>query len=273
MRVGACWFLDRNDEFVVVLPACNHDGKLLVRNLSWMRQLDDKLPYECVIAEDASTDSELLNRIRDTAASLFKKVHTFQYPKPPVEKWPQGPNWAFQSTARHMQRIVKRPWLWMEPDMVPLKPTWCSVLQREYKSCHQPIMGSFIEGQDHMNGTAIYPAYFPELSKAAMDAVDTAWDYVMRTDTMPISHNAGHLMFHCWGIINGKPHAFSGKEVKFDNQKQINEWIPRSAVTFHRCKHPSLINLLMSRKYANHSNLHTVVREGFQMAETRDSLD
>lgn len=268
----SCWFIDRNDEFVVVLPACNHDGKLLLRNLAWMTRLEERIKFECIIAEDESTDEELLNQVRISAAKAFGKVDSFQYPKPPVEKWPQAPNWAFQKTALHMHRIVKRPWLWMEPDMVPLRRGWCRTLQEEYKQCSQPLMGSFIEGQDHMNGTAIYPYYFPELSKSAMQATDFAWDYVMRHDTMPLSHNAGHLMFHCWGIINGKPHAFTGKEVKFESQKQINEWIPPKAVTFHRCKHPSLINLLSARTYVNHSNLHTIVREGFSVAKTRDSV-
>jgi hypothetical protein len=80
-------------------------------------------------------------------------------------------------------------------------------------------------------------------------------------------------MFHCWGIMNGKPHAFQGDEVRIQNHTQLESWIPKSAVTFHRCKHPSLIKLLMERKYANRNrNIHTVISKGLSVASARDTI-
>jgi len=48
--------------------------------------------------------------------------------------WPQGPNFYFQETIRHLKSIENQlPWLWMELDATPLKSGWLDCIEKEYE--------------------------------------------------------------------------------------------------------------------------------------------
>jgi hypothetical protein len=53
-----------------------------------MMELDEKIPYECVISEDASTLS-VRDPVIATAKRIFRTVHCFTYPTPKIQKWPE----------------------------------------------------------------------------------------------------------------------------------------------------------------------------------------
>lgn len=235
-------------KFIVTLPICSKDAELLLKCLDWMVALDNQNQFECLLSYDNSVGGVLLQRLRHAAGRAFRVVHEFEYPRPPREYWPDACNFAFQSTANHIQAKHGRPWLWFEADCVPLVPNWLDTLWLEYQHCGQPIMGPVIEGVGHMNGTAIYPANFPQISPRAMCAGGLAWDTQMTYDLVGKVHDCSRLWCHRWGMVDGQLHLTTGPAPHFSSPQAVEQWIPKGAVLFHRCKDASLIDQLRARK-------------------------
>lgn len=231
-------------EFVVALPFSNKDAPLQIECLKWMYEMGQDPCYDCLLTYDHSCIQPFAVQMQEAARLVFDKVMVLVYPVPKSVSWPQAPNWAFQKTANHFHRVIKRAWLWKEPDMIPLKPDWVDQLQAEYQRCGKLFMGSVVPGMHHCNGTAVYPANTPEICPSAMTCVNYAFDTSMAKEMMPHCHDATRLMAHVWGMENGKPHPQVGTPIHFDHPQQVQQWVPREAVTFHRIKDTSLIQML-----------------------------
>jgi len=232
---------------VVVLPVCPKDAALLLKCLEWMVQLDGQNQFDCLLSYDPSLGDAWLDRLRTAARRAFRNVLEFTYPRPVRETWPDACNVAFRASAQHVQAALHRPWLWFEADCVPLKPSWLSTLALEYANCGQPVMGPVIPERGHMNGTAIYPADFANLSPRAMSAVEVAWDTSMTADLVGKVHDCSRSFCHRWGIFNGALHPWEGPAPHFASLLAVDQWIPHDAVLFHRCKDGSLIDQLRAR--------------------------
>lgn len=237
-----------NQPFVTVLPFFDGDSKQMLRNIEWQAELG-KTQWDCLLAHERKTDKAMVNRMIHAANRAYEKVDILDYPSAPRPKWPDGPNWAFQHVARKMQQL-NRAWLWMESDMVALVPGWLDKLQDEYTRCGRSFMGSVVEHFGHLNGTSVYPADLPVRCPKIMSCTSTAFDTVSKNEILADHHNASHLMAHVWGLHGGQPHPFSGVPITFKTDKQIEEWVPEGAVTFHRSKDSSLMDMLKKRMVA-----------------------
>jgi hypothetical protein len=97
----------------------------------------------------------------------FGTVTTF-VPHDEVEiPWPNktgdasSPNHMFRRVSLEMEYMRKRPWLWLEMDAIPLKPSWMEDLDSEYERSRMPFMGCKLKAEGgivYMSGVAIYPA-------------------------------------------------------------------------------------------------------------------
>lgn len=243
-----CGMIPKGDNRIIVaLPICDRDIYVGTKNLRWMAELDGKMDFDALISQDSSTYPVLAQEFFEAAKAAFRSVTVFKYAMPPETSWPFGANWAFQSTAWQMMGYG-RPWYWHEADCIPLKPGWMTRWQEEYNKCGKPIMGPIIRGRGWMNGTAIYPANFPDLSPEAMTATQYAWDWVTEKETIHLTHDAGHLLDHVWGIIDGKPCPAEGPVATFPTQKEVDKYVNPDAILFHRNKDGSLIDRLRERR-------------------------
>lgn len=242
--MSKCWMTPSvtryRNKIRVALPVCNNDADLMLLNLDWQEELDGRKDFDCVLTVDGSVPTSTIKALEIAAWRTFSEVNVLVYPTAPIQRWPNGPNWAFQQTARYIQKSC-RPWFWMEPDCVPINPGWLNYWNQEYFDAGKAIMGVIIEGMGHCNGTAIYPAHFPSLSPESMSCTDVAWDGLMKKRTIQHTHNASHLMCHVWGITNGKALPFGGTAAHFDTWNDVKRWVDLGAVLFHRAKDGSLI--------------------------------
>lgn len=233
----------------VVVPVCNRDSWLLVHNLDWQEELDGRKDFQCVLSVDVSTNPEVVKDVETLAWRTYNSVRIFLYPPAPASVWPQAPNWAFQHTAKYMQAL-KETWLWMEPDFVPVRKGWLTVLTQKYQTCRKPIMGSIVKGMGHCNGTAVYPFNFPMMYPDAMKAVGVAWDDFLKYNHGANIYDASDLMCHAWGIDGGRATQFGGEPAVFRTWNDVERWVCPNAVTFHRCKNLTLIDRLRERNRA-----------------------
>jgi len=232
---------------IVVLPICSKDYALMLANLDWQRELDGIKKFKCVLSVDSETPRNAVAECVKKAELTFESARSILYDPPPTSGWPQAPNWAFQRTAISMQ-FMGEAWFWMEPDCIPLRSGWLNRWDEEYRKCKKPMMGYIIEEMGHCNGTAVYPANFPQLSSKTMQVVDLAFDDVMKNDTIHLTHNANHLMDHVWGIHEGQAFSHKGDAAVFKSWSDVVSWVNLDAVLFHRAKDGSLIQQLRSKK-------------------------
>jgi hypothetical protein len=111
-----------------------------------------------------------------------------------VEQWPLGPNLIFQQFVwLQYNKKISGPFLWCEPDCVPVVPDWLEKIDEEYRRCGKPFMGALVEAQlanktkipRHMTGNAVYPNEAYKLAPKILEARMTPWDVYAAAEILP----------------------------------------------------------------------------------------
>jgi hypothetical protein len=227
----------------IVMSFFRNDAVLAAKTLDWVRRLGTPPTYDILLNYEVGTPAPLVSSVVKTASQAFAHVYQTHYRRP--TRGMNAPTVAFIHAAMTMQ-VSERPFLWMEPDTIPIKSNWLSVLQSEYDRCGKPFCGPIVPFRGHMNGTGIYPANTPERIPATMRSPGEVWDWKMRHEMIADCHDCSKVFFHTWGEIGGKLHPTDGPAPNFRNPG-LFEQIPETAVIMHRCKDGSLIDELTKR--------------------------
>jgi hypothetical protein len=232
-------------KIVCVFNLSPRDIDLGIAHARWLNRMATKWDHTAVIAHDPSCPVVKLNQFNQLIQPAFAKVESYTYQRPPFPQYPHAANWAWQSCAVKMHE-QNNPWFWIEADAVVMRKDWLPVLQEEYERCNRSWMGSVVQHMGHMNGSAIYPPDAAARMPAAMRSTVQAWDMDAKAEIAHDMHDAGHLMFHIWTVLNGDACPVGGGEIPANiTADQLRRWLPRSAVYLHRVKDQSVINLLM----------------------------
>jgi len=161
--------------------------------------------------------------------------------------WPSGPNFYWEQTVVYLKAIKNRkPWLWMELDMTPLKSGWADKLYKEYKNCEKPFMGNLgdtttltgdgklIKLCKHLVGAAVYPPSVDKYSKIwkYVSGINTAWDVLCQWEFTPLSHETKLIQF-CFRTQN-----YKRKESIKNNNKKIVIGEDKNGFKDYRFDHP-----------------------------------
>lgn len=228
--------------FVVVLPFCNLDVNLLIKNLTWMKVMGMPKSHDCLLSYDRATNGLAVREVKARATEAFCVVHQTSYSVPAGTRFPQTAAW--QHAAHTMQKLY-RNWLWLEADAIPLKKQWLDVLQNIYDTCRMPFAGPMVQGASHCNGTpTIYPANTPELLPRTMSHTENAWDMEAAEEMRGKTKDIGHIAVAMWGVKDGRLNPLEGEAPSFPPGSPLIHQIPKTAVVFHRDKGGSLIDRL-----------------------------
>ena len=238
---------------LLTLAYCNKDVDQTRRLLLWIEKLSPKLgPHCCLLSADALVPHETKLEIAAIAKRIFYYTETAIINVPlDATGWPKAPNAMFRITCQHVQECYKLPFFWMEPDCVPLKPSWLDELALSYSRSPKRFMGAMIRSQQppmppvHLAGCAIYPhdAY---TAMEPFTTTDRAWDianaaYVIQraADTPLIHHHYGTMEL---------PPTFKETKAPGDPENTCTlDFIRDGAAVFHRVKDNTLIDLLAKR--------------------------
>lgn len=179
-----------------------------------------------------------------------------------VSDWSEGPdlevrdasgaNSMIRQFAWHFWFIKKGPWMFIEPDCIPLRPTWANELEDEYKNAGKPFMAAFVpEMKDvypaHPSGNMILPQNAAELSQGLMlpqnvrvfgheeRLVEWAFDMACARDVLQ------EKRFHETKLIQ---HVFRGPS--FEIPDDLNRIDPAACV-FHSDKNGGLMERFRER--------------------------
>jgi len=243
-------------KLLVVLPYCSKDADQARNLIAWISELSpkDKTGPACLLVADALVPREKMVEINTAAKQCFEHVETIAVAMEPEKQvWPFGPNKMFLESSKQVFECYQMPWLWLEPDAVPMRPGWLSELSDAYYECPKRFMGAFIRtAQDglpklHMAGCGVYPrdAYFGLLSFCeSPHAFDMAMaDYVVpRATPTPLIH-------HHWGEQDLPPTFIADGVPKPSVNSVTLSFVRPEAALFHRCKDDTLISLLRERGF------------------------
>jgi hypothetical protein len=221
----------------------------MARVLQWAIELDGSVNHNCLLSYETGTDA---SKVRELARQYFTgDIIEHEYPPPPVPGWPAACNWAWQSTARHIDdRGVNEPWFWWECDAVPLKPGWLDAIWEGYIKGGKRFAGHIVDRMDHMNGVGIYPPDVRRRCNEAMLCRSAAWDYVLKETIQHDCTNLNHIIQHVWNIreSDGAIHNGDGHVVTFPDWAHVERYMDFNCFLIHRTKDGTLIQRLREKR-------------------------
>jgi len=228
----------------VVIPYCKRDIMLCSDLLSWIKELGGCEEFDATLASPF-VGFEVLQGMRQKACQCFRGVDVIvKTGAPQEEPWPLGANRLFEATIAK----IHEPFLWLEPDAVPLKEGWLHRIASVYSVCEHSFMGSINEkdGVRHLSGVAVYPDdarnYYVKTLPSA-EAFDMVGQEIILNDTYHTK-----LIYNFWGR-HGLPPTFKETLENGDPENTLTlASIPKDAVLFHRSKDGTLLKLLREQR-------------------------
>lgn len=236
---------------ILVLPFHSNDAEIALAWLRWCSKLgNDTGQFRILLVADGGIDWTIGMKMAE-AARCFNHQELITLDKS-IEGWPQGPN-ALWKKAAQWAKANSVPFLWAEPDAVPITPNWLTAIHQEYKAAQKPFMGRIYRankpgfGEKLMSGIGVYPANAIDLIGIAADG-DVAFDMAMTPTVMPLAHDT-RLIHHFWGLKDLPPTFAAERHPNSTVNTFTLENVGEETVLFHRSKDLSLIRLLWNKYF------------------------
>lgn len=221
--------------------------------LQWIKELGGARPHSLLLVVD-DVDGPDKDKLKALAKESFDFVGVI--PANVVAAWP--PNRMFLSAAKWIYECAKLPWLWLEPDAIPLREGWADAIADEYDQSPMAFLGPIVrqKGQpglpeSHLTGTAVYPVDAWETYKEIKALTDkvSAWD-IEAAGAVVARAKFSSTLAHYWGKKDLPPHFTETKSATDPENFVTLDFVPKQAAVFHRVKDGSLITLLRKKKNA-----------------------
>lgn len=151
-------------QIISVIPFHSEDAakaERLCDLIFWLSQRERSGHALLVAAPDVH--AELKMKVRLSAETAFESVDLLEVKSVPTQSKTAKINKMFLESARHVSQSYRWPWLFLEPDCVPLSSTWRFDLLSAYSNQPKPYMGPHMKagtGDNEivfMSRVAIYP--------------------------------------------------------------------------------------------------------------------
>jgi hypothetical protein len=252
-----------NTRLIVVLPYCKNDLPLVTKLLGWIKDLGDACKdHALLLIGDNEVPKEQRLDLKRTAVNMFADVDgrgatvpKDALPADEMAKKHMLANRMFVAGATAVSQIFKGPFLWMEPDCVPITRDWLTRLATEYEEGFRPYMGSVITTDPKLNRETMPPQFMAGCGIYPNNAIlglqefcggTLAWDVAAARYMVPRTHATGSIQ-HYWGDV-GKPPSFVTVRTGNEGPNVFTpDFVTERAVLFHRCKDGTLIDVLRAQ--------------------------
>jgi hypothetical protein len=151
-------------KLLVCLGFSANDAIAAERLLDWCAILNGKIPKGdllLVAAPDLHQEIKLKTRIAAEVAFAHVELLEVGWPVVAPTSKAESLNHLFYTAATHAARCYQNPFLWLEPDCVPLRASWLDELAAAYYAQPRRYMGSILASADgtvkRLSRVAIYP--------------------------------------------------------------------------------------------------------------------
>lgn len=228
---------------IVVLAFAPGDVDSALRLLEFMSQLGGAGEYPCLLVADAAVQWSKVVQAMQLAEQVFRTV-AVRTTTEPITNWKQGANAMWLAAAQYAKE-QNAPFLWLEPDAVPVKRGWLVSID---KMKGDGFFGHVYD-TNHPNfppkvlsGIAVYP---PDAIDVVSPRIvpDQAWDISSAEAVLPRT-TPTKMIQHFWGQPDLAPTFVGTKTPDCPANAFTLADIWPEAVIFHRVKDGSLIRLL-----------------------------
>lgn len=246
----------------IVFAYHNGDAELALLSAKSITAMGINIRHKATLC--ATNDTVLTYEITEELKKSFPEVKRI-IAQDGFNGWPLGPNQMFSDAASQCY-AVNEPWMFWEPDCVPMKQGWADDLETEFRK-KPAILGHQYQGGMASNGkniykmivgSAIYPPNFLDFCPSAQSldnynisyrsagTIPEPWDVRCRWNFMAIGRDCSLLRTY-WKSVNYQ--WKDGKIVFFaeDPEAQAiqgvtcpDRVISSQAVVIHGCKDGSL---------------------------------
>jgi hypothetical protein len=142
-----------------VLSFCTNDGILAEQWLDFVFLQNGRVargPILLVCAGDVH--AELEARVRIAAQVAFEQVDLHRVRLTAGNNKTAAVNAQFRAAAEYVSKTYRLPWVWLEPDAVPLKAGWLQAMASAYYGQAKRFCGSWLKSNNlFLARIAIYP--------------------------------------------------------------------------------------------------------------------
>lgn len=167
--------------------------------------------------------------------------------------WPISTSLAFSTVARHIEYNTQESFLWIEPDVVPLRAGWLDAIADEVKHTSKKFIGALVPEYmgtpAHMSGIGVWPGQLSYHAGPALMLDERVPFDLMAIDMIyPQCHFTDRIV-HRWDRP-ARPSVSSMEE--------IYQVVTTEAVLFHGNKDGSWIETLRGEKRSVSGSVETV---------------
>jgi hypothetical protein len=264
----------------IVFAYHNGDAELALLSAKAITSMGINMRHKATVC--ATKDTALIHEITEELKKTFPDVGRI-IAQDGYNGWPLGPNQMFADAAAQCY-AANEPWMFWEPDCIPMKMGWVDDLETEFRK-EPAILGHKYEGGVATNGkniynmivgSAVYPPKFLDFCPSArsLDTYNMAyrnaenypepWDVRCRWNFMAIGRDCPLLRTY-WKSVNYQ--WKDGRIVFFAENSEAeaiqevtcpDRFISSQAVVIHGCKDGSL---------------HKMAIAGFPMPSDSTGLD
>lgn len=135
------------NKILIVIPFCKGDGAMAEKLADWIFFLNNRQARgHCLLVPSRDVHDEMVTKVQLAAEVAFESVSTFHnaFSKPSPPK-AEAANRAFIGAATFVNENFKWPFLFLEPDCVPLQSHWLESLAEAYRSQPKRYMGPIMK--------------------------------------------------------------------------------------------------------------------------------
>ena len=201
----------------IVFAYHNGDAELALLSAKAITAMGINMRHKATVC--ATNDTNFVSQITEELKKSFPEVGRI-IAQDGFNGWPLGPNQMFSDVAAQCYS-VNEPWMFWEPDCVPMKSGWADDLEAEFRK-EPAILGHQYEGGVASNGkniykmivgSAIYPPNFLDFCPSARSlanynlayrsagTIPEPWDVRCRWNFMAIGRDC-HLLRTYWKSVN-----------------------------------------------------------------------
>lgn len=116
---------------LVIFPFHAADQESALRTAAWIQKLGTVEKHQALIVHDRFSDPHIANEIKAELSHAFR--HVVQMPLREGAPGIKGTNLLFRRAVRQVAASSAGPFLWMNPDSIPLREGWLDAIEVAYK--------------------------------------------------------------------------------------------------------------------------------------------
>jgi hypothetical protein len=243
------------NHLIAVIPYHNGDVELARNLLLWVSELGGCKNHACLLGADSGTKMEERIELKKLAQDAFGHATSVVVAVGDFPTYQVATNRMFERLSNQIEQTCKWPFLWLEPDCVPMKKDWLDQLADGYASQPKRYFGPIIKTdatmiapadiKEHLTMVSVYPVN-AHTELAEFFKGDRAFDMASH-EYLPPRATDTRLISHFWPP---RDQLATFKAVRTE-EDPINVLTPEriwpEAVLWHQDKSGTLIPILRER--------------------------